>query len=517
MILNGINEQKKAGVRQRLDDLRSILANDMPLDSLDDFKNIRLLLEENRTAMSDVLGILSTFFCKTKLIDRDLTPEEIAAHKAILLDLNPECDEDYLTQPRLWSNKEFNKPNLPVVIGEITDHEAFSKPNKIRVLDMPIRMPGQGWKIPSKLAQFESTIMQAAEHEKLVNSNFADCYCYVTIDQKDVEPNVSQRRFGWHTDAFVTDETGVQIDVIPENLAQLGYKEGEAADRTYVAADKFPTAFIEGPFDLSQIPPEEHGRVEDAFAEIAQGKEPFTFPPYTLIRLDPFTVHTAVPNLTNQTQKRTFIKIAFSPYKYNRQGNTHNDLFDYHWYMKPRQPGERGHRNYVVGNNVSLNKDFLAVNPSILFEKDVDLNKVEWVDGQKIKIQKTEKVRARKAEENERILTYSEDELISENIAPKGALVLTNERGQSYCLSPEKFKKFYEQEPDANGFYTPRQNPKTILRVTRNVRLYGPWGGMQYVKAGSGLVIDDKYDLYAIHPNDLREAYEIVSIAKKVM
>ncbi len=440
----------------------------------------------------------------------DECSEVTGAEKKRLVELNPDTDPDELFFARQWSFDEFAKPNLPIIIGQIENKEAFSKPNGIRVLDMPLRMPDQGWKIPPELEQFTDAIREAVRYEKMINPHFEDFYCYVTIDQKDVAPQVSQRRLGWHTDAFVTNETGVQIDVVPQDKEALGYMTGEEAERTYIATDALPTLFLEGPFDLSQVNPEEHHKVEDTFREIAEHKEPFEHPPYTMLRLDPFTVHSARVNETDQTIPRTFIKIQFSRYKYNRVGDTHNPHFDYNWAMAPRVPNDRGHRNIIFGEQKKLNEQFQAVNPAILFDKNVSLASIDWIDPHIKTIQKKESVTMRPATEGEEVTTTTEGHVISMTVAPKDSVVVTTPRGQTYCLTKKQFAKYYEPKPGANGSYAPQTNPKKVVIVTKDVRLYGPWGGMQYVKAGSALVINSKHDIYGIHPADYAAAYQEV-------
>ena len=64
---------------------------------------------------------------------------------------------------RTWDVREFAKPNLPDVVSRI-DPVPFGLrgPEPIRVLDMPIKMPGiDGLRIPESCEQFQTLIIIA--------------------------------------------------------------------------------------------------------------------------------------------------------------------------------------------------------------------------------------------------------------------------------------------------------------------------------------------------------------------
>lgn len=80
------------------------------------------------------------------------------------------------------------------------------------------------------------------------------------------------------------------------------------------------------------------------FDRIAATQEPVTYPPKTLLCIDPYDVHRAAFNPLDHPIERTFVKIAFSDHRYNREGNTPNPLLPVDWPMVPRDPGRRAHR-----------------------------------------------------------------------------------------------------------------------------------------------------------------------------
>ena len=56
-----------------------------------------------------------------------------------------------------------------------------------------------------------------------------------------MQPNKTQRRPGYHSDAYETEET------------DSGAAEGKTADNTYVVYDAIPTHFQPGPFPLAGV------------------------------------------------------------------------------------------------------------------------------------------------------------------------------------------------------------------------------------------------------------------------
>ena len=245
----------------------------------------------------------------------------------------------------IWNLDGFNQKRTPTEIGTLRFPERFSGRGEapIRVLDLPIRMPGQGLRLPSGLAQFGEAIDLArwAEERQVHRDRWDQTYCYITVDQKPVAPGVSQRRAGAHSDAYVVDAGGHQLDVTVENASR--FPVGTPIERTYLAYDCLPTVCWEGPFQI-KCDPADCDSVQAGFDQQKEGMGSIQFPPFTVVMLTPYDVHEAAPNLTDSPIERTFVKIAFSTHRYNREGNTHNPLFDYDWEMVPRKTGVREHR-----------------------------------------------------------------------------------------------------------------------------------------------------------------------------
>ena len=110
---------------------------------------------------------------------------------------------------KFWEIENFNTVNLPEVIGTCTAEEL--KFRGIRVLDMPIYMPDQGWSIPKPLQQFKRLIDMVYENEKKYRDTESH-YVYITVDQKSVAAGKTGRRPGAHSDSYiVTPKNGEQV------------------------------------------------------------------------------------------------------------------------------------------------------------------------------------------------------------------------------------------------------------------------------------------------------------------
>src|SRR3989344_3102009 len=343
----------------------------------------------------------------------------VQEHKERVIALNPDQDPITLFNEETWDIRRFSEGNhLPVKLGDIANRTEFSEQCGIRVLDMPIYIPGQGWAIPENLSQFKEAIEMAAIHEAVVNPDIDDYYVYITVDQKTVVPGKTQRRAGWHSDAYITDETGRQLDVKAENAVDIKRQDGRLVDRTYIASDGLPTWFLPGPFPI-EGDPQDCDQVLNNFDKMAEGQEPITYPSYMLSVLDPYDVHTSAPNLTGEEVKRTFIKISFSKQIYNREVNTRNPLLEYNWVMVSADKSKRRqHRNHIIGFDREDRDQYLSVDPLTLLKGDI--SKVDWVEPEIFTAQKVEGVKAEKAVPGEKMETVINNFRMTTNTAEEG-------------------------------------------------------------------------------------------------
>ena len=233
-----------------------------------------------------------------------------------------------------WDVSEFAKVNLPEVVGMV-DPATFAQFNGIRVLDLPIHMPGQGWAIPKEITQFAEAIQLAMRCEEGFGE-LDEHYVYITVDQKIVQDGKTGRRPGAHSDAYI-ETKGAQVDLTLETADVIAEEEGEVS-HTYVICDKFPTEFFNVPFPLTDTSCE--GSLK-TFDEAADASDAVTYDPFTLLRLDPYVVHRCA--VCTETSERTFVKISVSRKHYARKGNTVNEAFNYNWELSARSPSERNH------------------------------------------------------------------------------------------------------------------------------------------------------------------------------
>ena len=178
---------------------------------------------------------------------------------------------------------------------------------------MPIKFPWSFIRIPDNLEWVQPMVDILKE-----NGSWSDeDYVYLTAKHLYVTPDNIGNRPGWHIDGYLSDDTN------------------------YIWYNRFPTEVANGEFHLS--PDHEMSLVQ--MEEQVDCTQIVTFPNYSILKLDPFTVHRS-PIITEGSM-RTFVKISVSKFKYNLKGNAHNYLFDYDWRMYPRN-ATRNHPYVIV-------------------------------------------------------------------------------------------------------------------------------------------------------------------------
>ena len=96
----------------------------------------------------------------------------------------------YLDRER-WNIKKFNAINLPEVIGSVSiSPTRLSEGPRVRVLDMPIHIPGQGLRLPQETWKFGRVIHMVLGEENAEYGDIGDLYVYLTIDQKHVKKGI---------------------------------------------------------------------------------------------------------------------------------------------------------------------------------------------------------------------------------------------------------------------------------------------------------------------------------------
>lgn len=221
-------------------------------------------------------------------------------------------------------NKEnFSTPHCPIVIGEILNKEKFSDIRHLRVLDCPIKFPGSNeYRIPTELNQFDDVIAKVASYEHAINPNIDQFYAYLTIDQMYVDENSYHRKPGCHCDGF----QGARVN--PKRLV----------NRSYIAYDRVPTVFYNQAFETEHLDEAKHDFFS-SFDDQANQSAELRYDPYCLLLTGAYTVHRS--DKVDYPIYRTFFRLLYDVRVFDRFGNTHNPMFDYHWNMTTRHTRDK--------------------------------------------------------------------------------------------------------------------------------------------------------------------------------
>lgn len=212
-----------------------------------------------------------------------LSPQEL---RQSLINLNRDKSPQQLFTKRTWDIDEFAKPNnLPVVVGELKEKALFSarmNGTGYRFLDLPIKFPGTDFRVPDELSQFKEFILLAMQHAKLLTPEFIKYYAFLTVHQTRVARNKSQRRYGFHSDSYITPETRVLGDHSIAKEVKLD------TDSVYLAYDCIPTLYLPGPTSLIGVDPGDCTAVLKRFEDFAKERTHVTYPNYNVLWMDPY-------------------------------------------------------------------------------------------------------------------------------------------------------------------------------------------------------------------------------------
>lgn len=234
-----------------------------------------------------------------------------------------------------WDIKEFDRVHLPRIIAEEVYPLGYDE--DVRVLDMPIHIPGQGFALTPEIMPFMPIILAALSNEMCYSPTIDNMYVYVTIDQKYVLAGSTARRAGAHSDGYLISDDS-QIDVVTDN-AHIVAAEKSVGCHTYVWHDAIPTEFFTVPFPLINTSDSDSLRTFDEIANSCASDQIMTFDNYAVLMLTPYVVHRCA--IVPRNRHRSFVKISVSDKQFRRAGNTHNPMLKYDWTMDKRSPSER--------------------------------------------------------------------------------------------------------------------------------------------------------------------------------
>lgn len=222
------------------------------------------------------------------------------------------------TVHRTFDKYFFYFPHTPIVIDNVDNTSKFTRHSDLRVLDMPIKLPGNSdYRVPSELGQFDEVIAKMVSFEHAINPNVDKYFAYLTIDQGGVPANTCQRNPGCHVDGF----QGARI--VPKR----------PINRSYIAYDCISPIFYPQEFRTGHLN-ESTDNFFSSFDEQADETAAITFDPYQIILMNAFTVHKS--GKEKIPMYRTFVRLSYDTIIFDRFGNTHNPMFHYDWPMVTR-------------------------------------------------------------------------------------------------------------------------------------------------------------------------------------
>lgn len=393
-----------------------------------------------------------------------------------------------------WDLSQLKGCNLPVKIGHIGSHiarAAFSAPLITQVFDMPIYMPGQGWKIPAEFSDILPIIARIRATEALINPKIQQCNAYLTYDGGVVPPEGYARRNKRHVDGFKT-----KANARPDNEGKI------RGDNTYIVSDlqALQTEFYAGPFDLSHIDVNNPQAVIAAFE--AQGKNMpyYQANAYDILKLTVNNVHAVHQNLSGKHLYRTFLKVTFSENLFNRSGNTINPHLNYRFAIVPRNAAERNTQNYIGETPYGYTEVNLA---------DIDFQNnrfPDWVVPTPFRIYKNAAVTitAKRATAGETLHTIVDGTLVTTNVAREGDMKVIRKGDDSYFLGKEFAQLYHHHRGDK---YIPTPRTLNAVQVKKSVSMLGKWGTLQNIPAGGLIVENSRKEKYGVHEKSYKATY----------
>jgi hypothetical protein len=226
-----------------------------------------------------------------------------------------------------WDLAQFLVPRRPISLGVLDAGELadFARPGAVRLLDMPIKLPGSTeYRLPRALRQFARTLQRIVDFEHAVHTRHDAYFAYLTIDQRWVEPGTLMREAPCHVDGF----QGAR------------WRPKCLTNHTYTLSDLLPTAYYVQPFDFAGLDEATHDFFWEMNAQVADTSEAHRWQPRPaeITLMDCYCVHRGVENETRERMFRTWLRLSYEERRrvFDRLGNAHNPCFDYAWEMVER-------------------------------------------------------------------------------------------------------------------------------------------------------------------------------------
>jgi hypothetical protein len=131
------------------------------------------------------------------------------------------------------------------------------------------------------------------EESKKLDLNWSNRYCYITIDQKDVIKDKSQREAGWHIDGMQGDEVN----------------EKKPADFQFIWSDETPTKFCTQLFNTQKLDTSIHN-VFNFLGNQVKNETCYLLEKNKIYLMNAYHLHTAT--LSNKNTHRKFVRVSFT-------------------------------------------------------------------------------------------------------------------------------------------------------------------------------------------------------------
>lgn len=192
--------------------------------------------------------------------------------------------------------------NHPISLGKFNIKDRLGA----YLLYLPIKINSSDIRLPDGYEELFPLVKKCLEDYKEFKGR--ECrYIYLSFETSEVKKGITQKRPGWHSDGFLTD------------------------DVNYIWCSDFPTTYSTANFNIT---PDHSIAIEEMNSQ-ALPEFDNKIKNKTLVRMDQFVIHKATE--PEKDGIRTFVKLSFSDDQYNLKGNSYNDKFHYEWKMYDRK------------------------------------------------------------------------------------------------------------------------------------------------------------------------------------
>ncbi|MGB0720748.1 MAG: hypothetical protein ACPGRX_09750, partial [Bdellovibrionales bacterium] len=196
---------------------------------------------------------------------------------------------------QIWNEKEYAKPHPPLILKKgVKSLPIFPEDTFLNVSSLPIKFPNMGYRVPIEFESLKPFIRRCAGFEHAINPEISSYFCYLTVDQRNVEAGNGHRSVGAHCDGI----QGPRIN--PKR----------PVERFYLLTDSAATTrFYDQTFNLGDAKANTHDLTK-RFQTQADPNKIWT-PEYGKIAiLDSYTVHEGP--LLEEAQTRLLVKLIYA-------------------------------------------------------------------------------------------------------------------------------------------------------------------------------------------------------------